>query len=110
MRSRPRRPRSRATSPAQTFGPALDAAAERLGRLETVIVTAADFAPQTELEADPERARSLGPALDAAAERLGRLETVIVTAADFAPQTELEAWIMLVVRHLPRAFMRRAGF
>ena len=47
----------------ETFGPALDAAAESLGRLEAVVVTAADFAPQTELEADPERARSLA-ALD----------------------------------------------
>ncbi|MCY3844492.1 MAG: SDR family NAD(P)-dependent oxidoreductase [Acidobacteria bacterium] len=43
----------------ETFAPALDAAAESLGRLETVIVTAADFASQADLEADPERARSL---------------------------------------------------
>lgn len=43
----------------ETFGPALDAAAESLGRLETVIVTAADFATQTVLEADPDRARAL---------------------------------------------------
>ena len=43
----------------ETFGPALDAAAESLGRLQTVIVTSADFATQTVLEADPDRARAL---------------------------------------------------
>ena len=43
----------------ETFGPALDAAAESLGRLDTVIVTAADFAAQAALEADPDRARAL---------------------------------------------------
>lgn len=43
----------------ETFAPALDAAVESLGRLETVIVTAADFATQTVLEADPDRARAL---------------------------------------------------
>ena len=43
----------------ETFGSALDAAAAQLGRLDAIIVTAADFAPQVELEADPERARSL---------------------------------------------------
>lgn len=43
----------------ETFGPALDAAAESLGRIDTVIVTAADFAVQTVLEGDPDRARTL---------------------------------------------------
>lgn len=43
----------------ETFGPALDAAAESLGRLDVVIVTAADFAVQTVLESDPDRARAL---------------------------------------------------
>lgn len=37
-----------------TFAPALDAAQEHLGRLDAVILTAAVFAPQEELEADPE--------------------------------------------------------
>lgn len=42
-----------------TFAPALDAAAAALGTIETVVVTAADFATQDVLEADLERCRSL---------------------------------------------------
>ena len=182
----------------ETFDPALDAAAASLGRLEAVIVTAADFAPQNELEADPDRARALATVdfantvgfceharrrlleagggtlcvfssvagdrarspvvvygaakaglsaylegLDHRYHRLG-LRTVCVkpgfvrtgmTAGldppPFAGDPERVArrvvhaidrgrpvvyapaswrWIMLVVRHLPRAVMRRAGF
>ena len=43
----------------ETFGPALEAAAKSLGRLDAVVVTAADFAAQSVLEADPDRARAL---------------------------------------------------
>jgi decaprenylphospho-beta-D-erythro-pentofuranosid-2-ulose 2-reductase len=42
-----------------TFGPALDAAAAALGRVDVVIVTAADFATQAVLEADRNRLRHL---------------------------------------------------
>lgn len=43
----------------ETFGPALDAAQAALGGLDTVVVTAALFATQERLEADPELARRL---------------------------------------------------
>ncbi|HVS13453.1 MAG TPA: SDR family NAD(P)-dependent oxidoreductase [Thermoanaerobaculia bacterium] len=43
----------------ETFEPALDAAAATLGRIETVVVTAAMFAPQQRLAADPELCRRL---------------------------------------------------
>jgi decaprenylphospho-beta-D-erythro-pentofuranosid-2-ulose 2-reductase len=43
----------------ETFGPALDAAAARLGGLDTVVVTGGMFATQEKLEADPELARRL---------------------------------------------------
>lgn len=43
----------------ETFGPALGSATGALGGLDAVIVTAAGFAAQTELEADAERAREL---------------------------------------------------
>jgi len=43
----------------ETFGPALDTADETLGGFETVIVTAADFASEEELEADHARALDL---------------------------------------------------
>lgn len=43
----------------ETFRPALDAAAAALGAIDDVIVTAAEFATQDELEADLERCRSL---------------------------------------------------
>jgi short-subunit dehydrogenase len=43
----------------ETFAPALAAAAAGLGQIDTVVVTAADFATQTELETDLERARRL---------------------------------------------------
>jgi NAD(P)-dependent dehydrogenase (short-subunit alcohol dehydrogenase family) len=43
----------------ETFAAALDAAAAALGRIDTVIVTAADFATQTALEADLDRCRRL---------------------------------------------------
>ena len=43
----------------ETFASALDAATDSLGRLDAVIVTAADFAVQTVLESDPDRARAL---------------------------------------------------
>ena len=43
----------------QNFGAALDAAIESLGELDLVIVTAAIFAEQAELEADTERARQM---------------------------------------------------
>jgi decaprenylphospho-beta-D-erythro-pentofuranosid-2-ulose 2-reductase len=43
----------------ETFGPALDAAAAALGRLDTVVVTAGMFATQDRLEAEPELARRL---------------------------------------------------
>lgn len=42
-----------------SFGPALDAARERLGRVECVVVTAALFASQDELEADLDRLEKL---------------------------------------------------
>jgi decaprenylphospho-beta-D-erythro-pentofuranosid-2-ulose 2-reductase len=42
-----------------SFAVALDAAESRLGGLDTVVVTAGDFAPQEELEADTDRARRL---------------------------------------------------
>lgn len=42
-----------------TFGPALASAAAALGRIETVVVTAADFGTQAALEADLERTRTL---------------------------------------------------
>jgi short-subunit dehydrogenase len=42
-----------------TFGPALDAARAAMGDVDTVIVTAADFASQEELEASRERAARL---------------------------------------------------
>jgi len=41
------------------FAAALDAAESRLGGLDTVVVTAGDFARQEELEADTDRARRL---------------------------------------------------
>jgi NAD(P)-dependent dehydrogenase (short-subunit alcohol dehydrogenase family) len=43
----------------ETFAPALDAAAAGLGRIDAVVVTAALFATQTELERDPAHARRL---------------------------------------------------
>lgn len=43
----------------ETFTPALDAAEAALGGLDTVVVTAGLFAPQDQLEADPELARRL---------------------------------------------------
>lgn len=43
----------------ETFAPALDAAVGGLGTLDTVIVTAAEFATQAVLEADRDRCRSL---------------------------------------------------
>jgi decaprenylphospho-beta-D-erythro-pentofuranosid-2-ulose 2-reductase len=43
----------------ETFAPALDAAEAALGTLDTVIVTAADFASQAVLESDPDRCRQL---------------------------------------------------
>jgi len=43
----------------ETFGPALDAAAAALGRVDAVIVTAADFATQAVLESDRDRLRHL---------------------------------------------------
>ena len=43
----------------ETFGPALDAAEAALGRVDVVIVTAADFATQAVLEADRERLQHL---------------------------------------------------
>lgn len=43
----------------ETFGPALDAAAAALGRVDAVIVTAADFATQAVLEADRDRLQRL---------------------------------------------------
>ena len=43
----------------ETFAPALDAAAAALGRVETVIVTAGEFATQDALEADLNRARQV---------------------------------------------------
>lgn len=43
----------------ETFGPALDQAEKALGGLETVVVTAGLFAPQPQLEADPEFAAKL---------------------------------------------------
>ena len=43
----------------ETFAPALAEAATALGRIETVIVTAADFATQVALEGDIERTRTL---------------------------------------------------
>jgi NAD(P)-dependent dehydrogenase (short-subunit alcohol dehydrogenase family) len=42
-----------------SFGPALDAAAAALGRVDAVIVTAADFATQDALEADRDRLQRL---------------------------------------------------
>jgi len=42
-----------------SFAPALDAAEERLGGLDAVVVTAADFAVQDALEADSQRAARL---------------------------------------------------
>jgi len=42
-----------------SFGPALDAATAHLGKIDAVIVTAALFATQDRLEADPEFARRL---------------------------------------------------
>lgn len=42
-----------------TFGPALESAARALGTIDTVIVTAAEFATQDVLEADLDRCRSL---------------------------------------------------
>lgn len=42
-----------------SFGPALDAAAAALGRVDAVIVTAADFATQEALEADRDRLQQL---------------------------------------------------
>jgi decaprenylphospho-beta-D-erythro-pentofuranosid-2-ulose 2-reductase len=44
---------------ATTFGPALDAAAAALGGIDTVVVTAALFAPQAELAEDPARTAAL---------------------------------------------------
>jgi NAD(P)-dependent dehydrogenase (short-subunit alcohol dehydrogenase family) len=46
------------TAPAG-FAPALEAAEDRLGGLDCVVVTAADFGLQDDLEADPERTRRL---------------------------------------------------
>src|SRR5215217_8027254 len=43
----------------ETFGPALDAAAAALNGFDTVIVTAGMFAPQANLERDPELTRRL---------------------------------------------------
>lgn len=43
----------------ETFGPALDAAVAAMGALDTVVVTAADFGTQGDLEADLERTRAL---------------------------------------------------
>ncbi|MEZ5316868.1 MAG: SDR family NAD(P)-dependent oxidoreductase [Vicinamibacterales bacterium] len=43
----------------ETFAPALDAAASALGTIDTVVVTAADFATQDVLEADLDRTRRL---------------------------------------------------
>lgn len=43
----------------ETFGPALDEAATELGALDTVIVTAAMFATQDQLESDPVLTRDL---------------------------------------------------
>ena len=43
----------------ETFAPALDAAVESLGRLDAVVVTAALFATQEDLESDRELARRL---------------------------------------------------
>jgi decaprenylphospho-beta-D-erythro-pentofuranosid-2-ulose 2-reductase len=43
----------------ETFAPALASAAAALGEIDTVVVTAADFAPQAALEADLERTRTL---------------------------------------------------
>ena len=43
----------------ETFVTALDAAAAAVGKIDTVIVTAADFATQTELESDRERLQRL---------------------------------------------------
>ena len=43
----------------ESFGPALEAAAASLGDVHTVVVTAADFATQPELEADADRTRRL---------------------------------------------------
>jgi decaprenylphospho-beta-D-erythro-pentofuranosid-2-ulose 2-reductase len=42
-----------------TFGPALASAAAALGRIETVVLTAADFGTQAALESDLERTRTL---------------------------------------------------
>jgi decaprenylphospho-beta-D-erythro-pentofuranosid-2-ulose 2-reductase len=42
-----------------TFGPALDAATAALGKLDTVVVSAALFGSQDELEADPARLAAL---------------------------------------------------
>ncbi|HEX4346450.1 MAG TPA: SDR family NAD(P)-dependent oxidoreductase [Vicinamibacterales bacterium] len=42
-----------------TFGPALEAAAAAVGKVDTVIVTAADFATQADLESDREHLRRL---------------------------------------------------
>jgi NAD(P)-dependent dehydrogenase (short-subunit alcohol dehydrogenase family) len=43
----------------ETFGPALDAAWTSLGGFDTVVVSGAMFAPQDELERDPEMVRRL---------------------------------------------------
>jgi len=43
----------------ETFDPALEAAKTELGRVDAVVVTAALFAPQEELEAEPELCRRL---------------------------------------------------
>jgi short-subunit dehydrogenase len=43
----------------ETFGPALEAASAALGRVDAVIVTAADFATQAVLEADRDRLQRL---------------------------------------------------
>jgi decaprenylphospho-beta-D-erythro-pentofuranosid-2-ulose 2-reductase len=43
----------------ETFGAALDRAQAALGRMDTVVVTAALFAPQDRLDADPDFARRL---------------------------------------------------
>ncbi|MCC7043002.1 MAG: SDR family NAD(P)-dependent oxidoreductase [Acidobacteria bacterium] len=43
----------------ETFAPALASAAAALGQIDTVVLTAADFAPQAALEADLERTRTL---------------------------------------------------
>lgn len=42
-----------------SFGPALDAAADALGGLDTVVLSAADFARPAELDVDPARAARL---------------------------------------------------